>query len=199
MKHFETELPERYGQVFEIDAKERKTAVRLNLAAFVIMAIVFLLFALTIGFSDLFRLTAGKDLLVFWGIFTGGMIVYIVLHELVHGAAYKLLTHHKLTFGLSLSCAYCGVPDIYVYRTASLLAILAPFVVFTVVFLALALLLHNHPAVRLASVMLFCAHVGGCAGDLYGAYLMLFRFRDSRLLVRDTGPKQTYYLPDKTE
>ncbi|MCQ2122483.1 MAG: DUF3267 domain-containing protein, partial [Fibrobacter sp.] len=61
------------------------------------------------------------------------MLVYIVLHELVHGAVYKLLTGQKLTFGFKASVAYCGVPDIYVYRRTALAALLAPFVVFDIV------------------------------------------------------------------
>ena len=52
------------------------------------------------------------------------LVLYILLHELVHGAAYKLLTGRKLTFGLTLSVAYCGVPDIFVYRNAALAALL---------------------------------------------------------------------------
>ena len=198
MKHFETALPESYRQVYEIDAKDRKTAVILNVVATLLAVLVFLPFALALGFRGLFQMRNRGEILLMLGIYLGGFIVYIVLHELVHGAAYKLLTHHKLTFGFALTVAYCGVPDIYVYRTASLIAILAPLVLFTVVFLPLALLMQT-PALRLAFIMLFCSHVAGCVGDLYGTALMLFRFRDPKLLVRDTGPKQTYYLPEPQE
>ena len=37
-------------------------------------------------------------------------------------------------------------------------------------------------------------HIGGCVGDLYDAALYLFRFRDPLTLMRDTGPKQSFYL-----
>lgn len=194
MKHFETKLPEGYVPVYEIDAKNRKTAVFMNLAGLLVLILVLLLFVLTIGYRNLFRMYDRGQPLLTTCIYIGGMILYIILHELVHGAVYKLLTHQKLTFGLSFSCAYCGVPGIYVYRTASLLATLAPFAVFTVVFLLLALFVRM-PALRLSFVLLFCMHICGCVGDLYGAILMLFRFRNPKLLVRDTGPKQTYYLP----
>lgn len=196
MKHYETELPEGYRQVYEIDAKDKKTAILLNLVALVVLVLSLLPFLLSLGFRGLFRLPSQAQLLTLYVVLLVSVIAYMVLHELVHGAVYKLLTHQKLTFGLSLSCAYCGVPDIYVYRTASLLAILAPFVVFTILFLPLALLTGSHPVLRLTSVLLFCANLSGCVGDLYGAALMLFRFRDPKLLVRDTGPKQTYYLPE---
>ena len=55
-------------------------------------------------------------------IFIAAMLLYIVLHELTHGIAYKLTTGRKLTFGFTLSVAYCGVPDIYVYRKAAMTA-----------------------------------------------------------------------------
>lgn len=194
MKHFETELPEGYEPVCEIDAKNRKTVVLMNLAGLLIFLLVLLPFVLVIGFRELFLIGRGK-LLLFYAVFFGGLILYVILHELVHGAAYKLLTRRKLTFGISLSVAYCGVPDIFVYRKTSLIATLAPFVVFTAVFLPLALFVRT-PFLRIAFILLLCSHVCGCIGDLYGAYLMLFRLRDPKLLVRDTGPKQTYYLPE---
>jgi len=195
MKHFETELPEGYRRVYEIDAKNSKTGVILNVVSLLLAVLVFLPFVFSIGFRELFSPDVRSRYWLIFGVFFGSYLLYIVLHELVHGAAYKLLTQRKLTFGLSLSVAYCGVPDIYVYRKASLIATLAPFVVFTAVFLPLALLV-KAPALRLAFILLFCSHVAGCIGDLYGACLMLFRFRDPKLLVRDTGPKQTYYLPE---
>ncbi|MBQ5991756.1 MAG: DUF3267 domain-containing protein [Clostridia bacterium] len=195
MKHFETELPEGYRSVCEINAKNKKTGVILNVVALLIGILIFLLFAFAFGFRELFRSEIRGRFLLMFAVYFVGYIVYIVLHELVHGAAYKLLTHRKLTFGFALSVAYCGVPDIYVYRKASLIATLAPFVVFTAVLLPLALFVQM-PALRFAFVLLFCSHVAGCVGDLYGVFLMLFRFRDPQLLVCDTGPKQTYYLPE---
>ena len=195
MKHFETELPEGYRQVFEIDAKNGRTGVVLNLVALLFGVLVFLPFVFGFGFRTLFNPEARSRYWLMLGTYLGGYILYIILHELVHGAAYKLLTRRKLTFGFALTVAYCGVPDIWVYRRASLIATLAPFVVFTAVFLPLALFVRT-PGLQVAFILLFCSHVAGCTGDLYGAYLMLFRFRDPKLLVRDTGPKQTYYLPE---
>ena len=42
--------------------------------------------------------------------------------------------------------------------------------------------------------VIFSLHVSGCVGDLYDAALYLFRFRDPLTLMRDTGPKQSFYL-----
>lgn len=186
--HYETELPEGYEEVYTVDAKDKKTAIVMNIVATAV-AMAFIV-------SALFIIRPFKNMddfsLAAYLVFIASMIGYIVLHELTHGAAYKLLTGRKLTFGMTLSVAYCGVPDIYVYRTAALISLLAPFVVFNVVFLGAALAFTN-PWWRTFAWMQFGLHFGGCAGDLYDTWLYLTRFRDPKTLMRDTGPKQTFY------
>ena len=114
----------------------------------------------------------------------------------MHGAAYKLLTGSKLTFGITLSVAFCGVPDIYVIRRTALISLLAPFTLFGALFAGLtAWLYFANPLYCVAAVVLLGLHFGGCVGDLYTAALLIFRLRDSRLLMRDTGPEQFFYLP----
>ena len=192
MKHWEKELPAGYREAKVIDAKADKKLVRGMTAAS---------FAVLMAFLALAILWQGRRLssepmplqqaLVFWV----ALIAYIVLHELVHGAAYKLLTGQKLTFGLTLTVAFCGVPEIYVYRRASLIAVLAPFVVFTV--LGLVLLAALPGAWEKFFVLCFLGlHIGGCSGDLYNTWMYLTRFKDPRTLTRDTGPVQTFYVPE---
>jgi len=192
MKHFEKELPEGYQEAFCVDAAEKKLAVTLNVIGGVIMAVMIGAAYLLIRPTDLLgNYSVSTSLL-----FVASIFLYMVLHELTHGAAYKLLTRQKLTFGMTLSVAYCGMPDIYVYRKASMIALLAPFCVFTVVFGALIAVLSN-PWHQFLAAILLAIHVGGCVGDLYDTWLYLTRFRDARTLMRDTGPKQTFYLPSK--
>ena len=191
---YETELPEGYEEVMRLDIKDKRFAVKLNLAAIVITALLVaavLLIMRPWKFTDSF--TLGSQI-VFWFAF----VIYIVLHELVHGIAYKLLTGQKLKFGLTLGAAYCGVPDIYVYRSTNLIALLAPFAVFNLVFLAMAFFMPNQ-WIRLFSAMLFAFHFGGCAGDLYMTLLFMTRFKDGRTLTRDFGPAAVYYLPKARE
>ncbi len=105
-EHFESALPEGYEEALVVDAKNRKTSLLLTLASLMITAVVTVLGALWIkpNFLDL----RPWELLIFAVIMLG----YIVLHELVHGVAYKLLTGQKLTFGMTLTVAFCGVPTI---------------------------------------------------------------------------------------
>ena len=189
MKHYETELPAGYREAFTIDAANKKTGVTLNLVAAVIMVAAMIPAILIIRPGNILEgFSFSRYLITF-----GGLLVYLVLHELVHGAAYKLLTRQKLTFGLTATVAYCGVPNIYVYRRASMISLLAPFCVFTVVFGLLTALLQN-PWDKTFAAAVLAIDLGGCVGDLYDTGLYLFRFRDPGTLMRDTGPKQTFYV-----
>lgn len=188
-RNFETALPEGYAPVFMIDAKKKKTGVLLNLVGLLLMAAVFGAAALLIrprDFLEYFSLPK-------WYAVVAAMLVYLVLHELTHGAAYKILTKQKLTFGLSLTVAFCGVPQIFVYRRAALISLLAPFTVFTLVF-GVAVLLLQDAWDKMYALFLLASHIGGCVGDLYDTFLFVFRFRDPTTLVNDTGPKQTIFI-----
>lgn len=187
-KYFEETLPEGYVTAFKVNATNKKTAVLLNIACLVVTAAVIALAYASIrpsDFSDNFRLSS-------YLLLAAAMLCYIVFHELVHGLAYKIMTKRKLKFGIALSAAFCGVPDIYVYRRTALISLLAPFTVFTVIFSLSAVLLHNEWD-KLYAMILLGIHLGGCVGDLYDTFLYLFRFRDNSVLMRDTGPEQTFY------
>ena len=190
MRSFERELPEGYGEVYSFDAGDKKTIRKMNAIALAASLALLTIPKLVMRMPPL----PPVKLLLFLVLFIASLFIYLVLHELVHGAAYKLLTGEKLKFGLTPSVAYCGVPDIYVYRRTALISLLAPFTVFSVIFL-LGMLLMWGNIWGYASGVLFACHAGGCAGDLYDTYLYLTRFRDPRTLMRDTGPKQTFYLP----
>lgn len=193
-KHYEATLPAGYREVLVIDAASKKLGILMNVAALVLTVAAFAIGYLLLPPVDFGALVEDGFFLRYL-VFLGGMVLYMVLHELVHGAAYKLLTGHKLTFGLKLTCAYCGVPDIYVYRKAALISLLAPFTVFNIVFLGAAFLLPN-AADKLVAVLLFAIHFGGCAGDLYDTLIYLTRLKNPLTLMNDTGPKQTFFIPE---
>ena len=199
MKHFEEKLPENYRLVKTVDATKAPFAVVFNLLSLVMMvgafAVLYFAFGTDVSLikeqfltlPDFTKILALRLLVV-------GCLVYIVVHELVHGVVYKAFTKRKLTFGVTMTCAYCGVPDVFVYRTASLCALLAPFVIFSIAFIVPMFFLQNTVWFLLLAA-LFAMHFGGCVGDLYITVLYAFKFRDGKTLMRDTGPVQTFYLP----
>lgn len=197
-KNYKHELPENYEQIYHIDAKDFKVGLLMNLGALIIMALSGALVVITTVLSATFNQTNAEEFIDYWllflVIFLPGIIAYMILHELVHGIAYKRLTKEKLTFGLSWSCAYCGVPNIYVYRKASMIALIMPCIVFSILFIILgAIFFFVNPALHAAIGALFSMHIGGCVGDLYMFFLYIFKFKDKEILMKDTGPEQFIY------
>ena len=197
MKNFEKELPEGYREVYHINALDAKVGLIMNLIAGVIIIGLIILGLIPIFIGAMPFDISSTDYLIALMALIPGMIIYMVWHELMHGVAYKLLTGEKLTFGMSWSCAYCGVPNIYVYRRASLISLLAPFVVCGVLLTAATVILaFVNVYAYLALLILTASHFGGCVGDLWITFLFLFKLKDRSILMRDTGPEQTFYLKD---
>lgn len=213
MEHlsFERELPEGYSEKKHVNAKSFGFGLVMNLIAFAIFA------AVTVPLVFLLNVKAGavgdNSFTVIISSYAGILIslAYVVLHELVHGWAYKRKTGEKLTFGMSWSCAYCGVPNIYTYRRTALFSVLAPFVFFSAVMIvigavsftvylcaAMESVITAAMAIYVANAVVFGLHLGGCSGDLYVTWLLLTKFKDDRALMRDTGPEMFLYLPEQT-
>lgn len=192
--NFERELPKGYRLVKTIDAKDKKLGVIFSLLAVVIFFAVFILAFIPMVINTK-KIEAIKDGSIFIGFV--GTFVYLVLHELVHGIVYKIKTGEKLTFGISWSCAYCGVPKIFTYRKTALCAILAPLVIFTVIFIpSLILTYFYNPSLYVALLFVFGMHLGGCVGDMYLAILLFTKYKDNTILMNDTGPKATIFIYD---
>lgn len=200
-QNFERELPAGYKQALYINAKNAKFGIIFNLIALAVLAVVMVLAFLSLHASGKLSVEIldmeYPQLLIAYGVFFGTMIGYVILHELVHGIAYKGLTGEKLTFGLSWSCAFCGVPHIYTYRKTALISVIAPFAVFTLLMLPILVMFYFvSPLYFLIVAFIFGLHAGGCSGDLYVLYLLTVKFKDKKVLMRDTGPEQFFYVPN---
>lgn len=195
-KYFEKEVPSNYELVYKIDAKSKKIGIIFTIASLVILAIVMGICAAMLLFKDNISIDIDNvNYLYAYVIFMLSMVVYIILHELVHGIVYKVLTKEKLTFGLSWSCAFCGVPNVYCYRKTALLALVAPLVVFTLVFVPITVYLYFVDVVYyLLAAFVLGMHLGGCCGDIFMTWLLLTRFKSPKTLINDTGPAQTIYV-----
>jgi hypothetical protein len=200
-QNFEKELPSGYRQALYINAKSAKFGIIFNLIALAVLVAVIAFAVVSIKLSrrpmtNILEMDP-LELLIADVVFLFVMVAYIVLHELVHGAVYKAMTGEKLTFGMSWSCAFCGVPNIFTYRKTALLAVVAPFAVFTLLFIPILILLYFvSPLYYLLAAVIFGMHLGGCSGDLYVLYLLTVKFKDRKTLMRDTGPEQFFYVYD---
>lgn len=197
MVNYYNDLPAGYREVFHIDAKSKKVGFALTAVSLVITVASLLVIGLLTDLSSIADAVKEGSILIPYLVLMVCLLSYIVLHELVHGAAYKALTYQKLTFGITLTVAFCGVPDIYTSRKTALIALTAPLVVFSIVFLALMTGFRtSNPVYFAVFSILFSIHLGGCVGDIYMTLLLATRFRNPELLMRDTGPAQTLYLPE---
>ncbi len=190
MKNCYEELPNNYQEVYCIDAKDKKVVIWFHIVNILLMAVV-MVTCYFIKDVNLVNSLKNDNILIPTLIMLVGMVVYIILHELTHGIVYKIMTKRKLTFGMTLSVAFCGVPDVYVSKKTALFAILAPFVVFNIVYIVLLIIVPAN-IIAFYVILLFGIHFGGCVGDLYGTYVLLFKM-SNKCLMNDTGPKQTFY------
>lgn len=196
-QNFEAKLPEGYKTALHINAKSPKFGIIFNLIALVVLVVVMVVAIIPTRSGMKATVVDETPLLLVWGVLLVAMVAYVVLHELVHGVAYKALTGQKLTFGMSWSCAFCGVPDIYVYRRTALIAVAAPLLIFTLILVPLIVWLYSVNVIYyFAAAFLFGLHLGGCSGDIYVLLLLLFKFRDKRTLIKDSGPEQFFCVPE---
>ena len=197
MKYYK-ELPNGYKEAYSIDAGNKKTGLILNLLGLPIMIVIFIipmLIKILVCGKINFNLSENITLLVLF-IMCIAMILYIIIHELTHGLFYKLFTKEKLKFGLKLSCAYCGVPTIYMKKIPMIITALAPFVIYSLIGVVLMIAVPAN-IIFLAIDILFSSHVAGCVGDIYVSFLLIKYPKET--LVNDTGAKQTFYILDRKE
>ena len=189
MNKYYLELPENYKLDKTIDMKKMSTNIFLNVLNILFVIISFLIL-IPLKFKEI-KFDNLIELSIVMFIALIGFIIYIVLHELTHGLFYKIFTKQKLTFGVSLTYAYCGVPNIYVRKKEAIIACLSPLIIFSIIFLTLIFILPPN-YINLSIIILFSFHFGGCSGDIYLSLILLTKY-DKDTYIKDTGPTQYIY------
>ncbi len=198
--NFKRELPEGYIVAKHIDARKGAFAIVFNIVGLAIMLAIIALGFLVRNLANIEIVGKPIDVIIAYGTLLIGYFAYIVLHELTHGAVYKMMTGEKLTFGITLTCAFCGVPNVFVSRKTALLSCAAPLTLFTVILLPLLILsIFFFPLFFMPLVILFAGHIGGCAGDMYVIILLLFKYKEKSTLVKDTGPEQFFCIQNNSQ
>jgi len=183
-------LPPNYRQIFSVNLqKDKKAALLVNLIALAIAVIMIVPMHLLQPIHTLFSMEEGMTAYFLrFAVLLGGSLLYIVLHEAVHGIAMKLCGTKKVRFGFTGMYAYAGSEDYYSKRPYLFIA-LAPIVVFGVL---LAVLQFFVPA-SWSWVVYFIqiTNISGGAGDLYVTFK--FSRMPSDILVQDSGVGMTVY------
>ncbi len=105
-----------------------------------------------------------------WAALAVGYLASLPVHELVHGAFFKLLGPRgaKVRFGYQAGMLYAGCPGVRMARGRFAAVLLAPFVLLSLAYLAAGLATGD----ALLAWALFALHAAGCMGDLYFVWLI---------------------------
>lgn len=183
-------LPEGYNEICYIDLqKNKKLAVFVNALAVIIAALMVVPMLFVVPITELFNMDAGLGAYAMrFGAILGLMIVYMVLHELVHGVAMKLCGTGKVKYGFTGLYAFAGSEDYY-GKGAYIFIALAPVVLLGVVIAVINPFVSESWFWVVYFIQII--NISGAAGDLY----VTFKF--SRLpkdiLIRDHGVSMLVY------
>ena len=185
-------LPEGYREILSVDLKKNKKQMLLvnglGLLVFFALALPVHMFYLPYG-----SLWIGGSR-AYWtriAALFGGMAVYIVLHELVHGITMKICGTKKVKYGFTGVYAYAGSDDYY-YKWPYITIALAPVVVWGIVLGVLNFFVPTGWFWVVYGIQLM--NLSGAAGDLY--VTAKFSGLSNDILIRDYGVGMRVYAPD---
>lgn len=180
-------LPENYQEYRTIDLmNNKKQKMLINVLAAVIGLAIIALGALKASF--MIWLESWWVLLVSSGL----TIVYMVLHELTHGIAMKMMGTKKVRYGFTGLYAFAGSDDYYA-RGPYIFIALAPVVLFGVILGVLSVFLDGEWFWAIHWVQ--AVNISGAAGDFFVTCAMLKAPKD--VLVKDAGTAMKMYSATK--
>ena len=182
-------LPQGYAPYASIDLLHNKKQFWIVNGLSIALCVVMLIPPFLLGYS-LLDFNGEESLSAYFlrvGIAIVGLLAYIALHELTHGAV-MMACGASVRYGYKVAYAYAG-SDAYFTRSAYIVIALAPVVVWGIVFAVLAACLPREwfPVVWLWQLV----NISGAAGDFYCTCRILRAPRDT--LVQDTGTAMTFY------
>ena len=181
-------LPEGYVLVREIDAlKNKHDFNRINLYAFIVFGAMMLMLIET-PFS-IPRLTDTWFDIVLFGIsISAAIVIYMVLHEVVHGIFIYLTSGEKPSFGVKLPYAFAA-SSMYFDKRSYIIIALAPIVLFGILLCRINIIV---PAAWFWFVyILQMINLSGSMGDIYVSGVVLRLPPDT--LAYDTGTQMRFY------
>jgi len=183
-------LPQGYTELYSVNLqKDKKMMVLVNIAATIIAVAMVVPACFYVPISALFDMENGFVSYVIrfasLAVFT---VLYMFLHELVHGIAMKLCGTKKVKYGFTGMYAFAGSEDYY-DKKAYIFIALAPVVLWGIV---LAIITPFVPAEWFWVVYFIqVSNVSGAAGDFF-VTLKFSRFPKD-ILIKDSGVGMTVY------
>lgn len=177
-------LPEDYGEIYSLNLqKDKRTAIIVNLLALAIAAVMAVSMNFFVPVTSVFDISGGivryflrlAALIVL-------MVLYMVLHELVHGIAMKLCGTKRVKYGFTGLYAFAGSEDYYDKKSYIFIA-LAPIVLWGTVLAAVNFFVPTEWFWIVYMIQLI--NISGAAGDLFAA--VKFSRMPKNILIQDSG------------
>lgn len=189
-------LPNGYKEIYSIDLqKDKKMALFVNIFAIVIAVVFVVPVHFIVPITSLFDMEKGLGAYAArFVVLLIGDVVYMVLHELVHGITMKIFGTKKVKYGFTGMYAFAGSDDYYDKKSYLTIA-LAPIVFWGIV---LAVVCFFVPREWFWVVYLIqITNLSGAAGDLF--VTAKFSKMPKDILVHDHGVGMTVYSYVKEE
>ncbi len=183
-------LPEGYGEIFSVNLqKDKKIALFINALALIIAVAFAVPMHFYIPFTTLFDMQNGlKNYIIRFACLLGSLVLYMILHELVHGIAMKAAGTKKVKYGFTGLYAFAGSDDYYDKRSYIIIA-LAPIVVLGAALAVINIFVPENWFWVVYFIQL--SNISGAAGDLYVTFKFMKMPKD--ILVKDSGVGMTVY------
>lgn len=178
-----------YKECTKIDlVKNKKEALLVNIYGIIIMVVMAVFIPLLI-MGGIIEFNLETTFPLFFIVLLISLILYIPLHEIVHGIVLKKYTDEKLSFGWKLVYAYCGSKEAVVDKKEYYAVALAPLLVFSVVFISLMVL---NPSLSLVWYVMEIMNVSGSVGDIYVS-IKLRKEKSRDILITDSGTDMSFW------
>ena len=178
-----------YKECTKIDlVKNKKEALLVNIYGIIIMVVMAVFIPLLI-MGGIIEFNLETTFPLFFIVLLISLILYIPLHEIVHGIVLKNYNDEKLSFGWKLVYAYCGSKEAVVDRKEYYAVALAPLLVFSVVFISLMVL---NPSLSLVWYVMEIMNVSGSVGDIYVS-IKLRKEKSRDILITDSGTDMSFW------
>jgi hypothetical protein len=181
-------LPEGYVIVREIDALNNKQDFnRINLYAFIVFGAMMLMLIKT-PFSIPHLTDTWFDVVMFWILIGIAIVIYMVLHEVVHGIFIYLTSREKPSFGIKLPYAFAA-SSMYLDKRSYIIIALSPIVLFGILLFCLNIIVPGEWFWFIYILQMI--NLSGSMGDIYVSGIVLHLPPDT--LAYDTGTQMRFY------
>lgn len=189
MKSFEA-LPDGYKEIYSVDLqKNKKISLFVNSLAVIISVLLIVPMAFLVPVSTLFDMQKGlSNYIIRFVLLFVLTILYLVLHEFVHGIAMKMCGTKKIKYGFTGLYAFAGSDDYYDKRSYIFIA-LAPVVLWG--FLLALINFFVSPEWFWVVYIIQIVNLSGAAGDIF--VTVKFSCLPKDILIKDYGVGMTVY------